>query len=173
MRLRRLELKDANGMLEWMKDPEIMKYFRLDTKDASLENTRLFIAEAQKSFDAKTSLNYAVTDELDEYMGTISLKNIDVQAMNAEYAICLRRVAQGKGLGKRATQEILRIAFEELGLNRVYLNVLSHNHGAIHLYQKIGFTYEGEFRQHLMLKGTIRSLQWYSMLKGEYQNNRT
>lgn len=169
MILRRLEMKDVDGMVEWMQDPEIAQYFLFDMNNASLEQqARKFILKAQEQFAEKCSMHYAIVDEADEYVGTISLKNIDWIAQNAEYAICLRHKAHGKGYGSAATSELLRIAFEELFLKRVYLNVLSHNQTAIRLYEKMGFTFEGEFRQHLFLRGQVCSLQWFAMLNEEY-----
>ena len=55
------------------------------------------------------------------------MKNIDLDNKKAEYAICVRKKAMGTGVAKEATLEILRIAFEEMGLNKVYLNVITEN----------------------------------------------
>ena len=168
IRLRRLKEKDANGMLEWMKDPKINCFFRFLADEMTLEDVESFIHESWHEFEAGTSFHYAVIDNSDEYFGTVSLKNIDCQAQNAEYAISLRSCAQGKGIGIEATKQILQIAFEELKLERVYLNVLSDNTHAIKMYEKAGFVYEGEFRHHLYLRGKLCSLKWYAMLKKEY-----
>lgn len=168
MKLRRLEEKDAENMLEWMNDPDIQKNFRFPAKRRDREQVLQFIRNAEtRPIDGK-SIHFAIVDEYDEYMGTISLKEVDMTARNAEYAISLRKKAQGRGIGSAATKEILRLAFEEFGLQRVYLNVLSGNSRAIALYEKCGFVYEGEFRNHLFLRGEYQSLKWYAMLKEEY-----
>ena len=67
-----------------------------------------------------------------------------------------------------ATQEILRWAFENVGLEKDYLNVLSDNEKAIRLYEKCGFVYEWELRKHIVFRGEYRSLKWYSILREEY-----
>ena len=54
-------------------------------------------------------------------------------------------------------------------LNRVYLNVLDENIRAIKFYEKLGFHYEGLFRQHLYIKDKVVSLRWYALLKREYE----
>lgn len=168
MRLRKLEEKDAEGMLEWMNDPEVQKGFRFSTDRRSRENVLAFIRAAAVRPADGADIHYAIVDEEDEYMGTISLKSVEMTDGNAEYAISLRRKAQGKGIGTAATMEILRVAFEEFGFQRVYLNVLSDNERAVSLYEKCGFLYEGEFRKHLFLRGEYKSLKWYAMLKEEY-----
>ncbi len=168
MKLRRLKEKDATGMLEWMHDPEFQKNFQIDMINRRMEDIIEFINQSQTDRIEGQSIHYAIVDEEDEYLGTISLKDIDLLARKAEYAISLRKMAQGKGIATEATRELLRIAFDKLGLERVYLNVLSENINAIRLYEKCGFVYEGAFRNHLFLKGEYRTLKWYSILKNEY-----
>lgn len=170
--LRKLEEKDAKGMLEWMQDTEIQKKFRFAIENVKKEDVLNFIKVAETEPIEGKSIHYAIADEDDEYLGTISLKDVDLLARKAEYAISLRRKAQGMGVGTKATMKILEEAFDRFGLERVYLNVLSDNERAIHLYEKCGFIYEGEFRNHLFLRGEYKSLKWYSMLKEDYKVNR-
>ena len=95
------------------------------------------------------------------------LENIDFENKNAEYAISLHMDAIGKGYAKFATNAILDIAFNKLKLNRVYLNVLSKNIRAIKFYEKYGFIFEGESKEHLFHKGNFESLRWYRILASE------
>lgn len=43
MRLRRLEEKDAEGMLEWMRDPEMQKGFRFNGNEKDMDSVLGFI----------------------------------------------------------------------------------------------------------------------------------
>lgn len=168
MHLRSLEEKDVEGMLEWMNDPDIQRCFRFSAQEKTRKEVLDFIKGAEiRPTDGK-NIHYAIADDNNEYLGTISLKNVDLQSRNAEYAISLRRCAQGKGIATWATKEILKKAFEEFQLQRVYLNVLSDNEKAIRLYEKCGFIYEGAFRRHLFLRGEFKTLMWYSILNNEY-----
>ena len=169
MKLRKLEEKDADGMLEWMRDPEMQKGFRFNAEEKNREDVLSFIRNANIELVNGKDIHYAVSDDNDEYLGTISLKNVDLVNKKAEYAISLRRMAQGKGIATEATHEILKMAFEQYDLQRVYLNVLSDNQRAIRLYEKCGFVYEGEFRKHLFLRGEYKSLKLYGMLKKEWE----
>ena len=115
MKLRRLKEKDATGMLEWMHDPEFQKNFQIDMINRRMEDIIEFINQSQTDRIEGQSIHYAIVDEEDEYLGTISLKDIDLLARKAEYAISLRKMAQGKGIATEATRELLRIAFDKLG----------------------------------------------------------
>ena len=112
--------------------------------------------------------HYAIEED-HEYMGTISLKHISTLNQNAEYAIALRKKAQGKGLGTRASHQLLKIAFVELALNKVYLDVLSDNSAAIHLYKKLGFKEEGELKKHIIVDGKFCNLKLFGLLKEDYE----
>lgn len=138
-------------------------------KKVTEESVKNFIERANQEGIREKELHYAIADEKDEYLGTISLKKIDYCVRSAEFAIALRKASCGQGIGGNATREILKIAFDELGLKRVYLNVLSDNFRAIKMYEKNGFIFEGEFRNHIKIHGTIKSLSWYAVLEEEYR----
>lgn len=158
--LRSLDPKDAPLMLEWMHDDTINCQFRYPFAEMTLEKAEDFIGH---SFDDENR-HFAIVDGNDEYLGTVSLKNISKADLNAEYSIVTRKKAHGTGIAARATMEILRYAFDEIGLHRVYLNVLSGNAAARRLYEKCGFVFEGEFKDALRIKGVYRNLSWYAAL---------
>lgn len=160
MILRNLKPKDAEAMLEWMIDPDINQFFRFPKENLTIESALNFINKSQQDEENR---HYAITDETDEYLGTVSLKNINLKDKNAEYAICLRKKTIGTGIAKQATEEVLKIAFDELKLHKVYLNVLSDNIRAIKFYEKFGFQYEGEFVDHLYIENRYKNLKWYSI----------
>lgn len=156
--LRPLEEKDAPGMLEWMTDPEIVCFFRFDAGAVTLESCCSFIAEANRRADCR---HYAIVDAADTYLGTISLK--DITEADAEYAISTRSCAHGTGASMTATKEILRIAFQELGLKRVYLNVLADNGRANAFYRKTGFRFVRTEENAVTIRGQEKDLNWYEI----------
>ena len=162
--LRRLEEKDTRGMLEWMHDPSINRWFKFDPARVTEESVLEFI---RNSFTEKNR-HYAVVDESDEYLGTISLEDIDNENGHALFSISMRSCAIGTGAASAAAKELLCIAFEQMGLERVYLNVLSDNERARRFYEKTGFRFEGRFRRHLKLRGEWQDWDWYAILLDEY-----
>lgn len=145
--LRKLQQKDIHRMLEWMHDPLVNCHFRANFSKMTEDDAKAFI---ENSFNDE-NVNFAFTDDNDNYLGTISLKNISKNDKNAEFAIVTRREAQGTGAAFKATIEILRYAFNDLALHRVYLNVLEDNKRANRFYEKCGFNYEGKFMEHLFI----------------------
>lgn len=166
MRLREPELKDAQRMLGWMKDPRTKEIFATDFASFTAEKVENFIKNANA--DPK-NVNFVCVDDEDKYLGTVSLKNIDTVAKNAEYAVSFCYDAQGTGASSFATKEILKYAFQVLKLERVYLNVIPQNERANNFYKKMGFIFEGEFRNHIIVNGKPSNLCWYSILKDEFK----
>lgn len=165
MKLRKLSLKDQDDILEWMKDPDINCFFRFDSESINQDTVVHFIKESHSN---QENMHYAIANDEDEYLGTISLKNIDYKNGNAEYAVSLRQKAIGQGIASKATDTLLYIAFFELKLHKVYLNVVDNNARAIHFYEKYGFNFEGEFVEHLNIRSEYRNLRWYGILKDNF-----
>jgi diamine N-acetyltransferase len=166
--LRPLALRDANLMLEWIKDPSVNQWFAFDADRMTIESVTTFISENSSYTSASPNRHFAICTSLDEYCGTISLKNIDHASQNAEYAIALRQNMQGQEIGTSATRAILNYAFEELHLHKVYLFVLPHNQRAIRFYEKMGFVYTGESIAPVVVKGVSYFQKCYRILASEY-----
>lgn len=166
--LRELEEKDAPFMLEWMHDATINCNFQYPFGDMTLEKVKKFI----ENCNDEGNKHFAIVDEKDEYLGTISLKNISQTNKNAEYAVVTRKKAQGTGVAKAATKEIIRYAFEELDLHKVYLNVLQDNERAIRFYEKCGFVEEGISRDAIRIKDDYKNLIWYGIVSGRENGTR-
>jgi len=155
-------------MLEWMHDPDVNHVFRFDFASMNEEKALAFI---ENSFTEENQ-SFAFTNDADEYLGTISLKNISATDRNAEYAVVTSKAAQGTGAAYAATMDILKYAFEELKLERVYLNVLVDNKRANAFYEKCGFQYEGQFKRHLCIRGEFKDLNWYGMTRADWESRK-
>ena len=134
MNLRKLELKDAPLMLEWMHDETVVKDMQADFSSKTLEDCNIFILSSK---DTRKNLHLAIVDENDEYMGTVSLKNIEED--KAEFAITVRKCAMGKGYSHFGMSEIIRIGFEKMNLSNIYWYVDKNNQRAIKFYDKNGY----------------------------------
>jgi RimJ/RimL family protein N-acetyltransferase len=71
-------------------------------------------------------------------------------------------------LGTEAQYLITRYAFETLGYRRYEWKCNTLNAASRRAAERFGFTYEGLFRQHMIVKGRNRDTAWFSMLDSEW-----
>lgn len=87
-------------------------------------------------------------------------------------AIELKRIVVAvpeRGLGRSILTEVVRMAFEDLNAHRLFLDVFEDNARARHLYESLGFTYEGILREAAQRDGKWFNLHLMSMLETEYR----
>lgn len=71
-------------------------------------------------------------------------------------------------MGEEALKAALRLAFEEMNMERVTLDHFTANKIASRLYLKLGFNYEGVMRNGGKKDGKYIDLHLMSMLREEY-----
>ena len=168
MRLRRLEIKDAPGMLEWMHDKSVIADMNTNFLSKTLEDCVTFIESSQKD---EENLHLAITDDLDEYLGTVSLKHI--KDKTAEFGIVVRKEAMRRGYAWFGMEEIIKLAFGELKLGSVYWCVNKANERAIRFYEKHNFHEVKDIPKDALERYEgVDNLIWYSVLKGDEINIR-
>lgn len=149
MKLRKLKIKDALLMLEWMHDEIVTMHLKTDFRNKTEDDCVSFISS---SLSDKKNIHMAITDDNDEYMGTVSLKNINYTDSFAEFAITVRRTAMGKNFASFGMNEIIRIAHEDLNIKRVIWCVSTNNHRAIKFYRKLGYIQISDVPEELLKK---------------------
>jgi RimJ/RimL family protein N-acetyltransferase len=63
---------------------------------------------------------------------------------------------------------LARHAFDDLGHRRLEWKCDARNARSRAAAERFGFTYEGTFRQHMIVKGGSRDTAWFSLLDGEW-----
>lgn len=81
------------------------------------------------------------------------------------------RLARTRG-GTEAIYLQARHAFEDLGYRRFEWKCNNLNEPSKRAAERRGFTFEGVFRQHMVVKGRNRDTAWYAMLDSEWPARR-
>lgn len=171
MNLRKLELKDAPLMFEWMQDENVVHDLHTNFSSKTIKDAENFILSSQEFSD---NLNLAVVSDADEYMGTVSLKHIDKKKGNAEFAITMRKVSMGHGYSWYGMKTIIDKAFIDFGLECVFWCVSRKNVRAIRFYEKHNFHEALDISEGILhFYEGIENLRWYSVHKDEDFSRRT
>lgn len=92
-------------------------------------------------------------------VGSVYLRDIDRRHRKAEYGIFIgAEGARGKGYGTMAARLMIRYAFEEMGLHRLFLRAFADNAQAIRSYEKAGFEREAYLRDDVCIDGRYRDM---------------
>ena len=125
-----------------------------------------YIAACEQS---KERIFYAIVDGSRRAVGISALMEIRpamrvIEVGNIVYSPALQRTP----LGTEAQYLLARYAFETLGYRRYEWKCNALNAASRRAAQRFGFTYEGIFRQHMIVKGRSRDTAWFSMLDSEW-----
>lgn len=95
---------------------------------------------------------------------------------NPHQSIELKRMVvrdKNQGFGRAALRVAKKVAFDDLGAHRFWLDVKKRNARAKALYDSEGFTVEGELREAVKVQDGFDSLVVLSMLAREFAARRT
>jgi RimJ/RimL family protein N-acetyltransferase len=95
---------------------------------------------------------------------------------NPNLALELKRMviqAKGAGFGRAALRMAKKIAFDDLGAHRFWLDVKKRNSRAQALYDSEGFVIDGELRDAVKTAEGFESLIVMSMLRSEFAGRRS
>ncbi|MCD6079084.1 MAG: spermidine N(1)-acetyltransferase (Diamine acetyltransferase)-like protein [Ramlibacter sp.] len=95
---------------------------------------------------------------------------------NPHQSVELKRMVvrdKHQGFGRAALRVVKKIAFDDLGAHRFWLDIKKRNTRAQELYRTEGFVQEGELRQAVKVQDGFDSLVVMSMLKEEFAQRRS
>lgn len=164
--LRALEETDLERTYQWHNDPELYHRLGGTIHFVSHSTEKEWLSRKAAFSNQETNLAICIK-ETGEHIGNIYLRNLDWVARNGELQIFLGRgIERGKGYGYQAMQLLIRHAFLDLGLMRIYLFVLDDNFAAIKLYQHCGFELEGKLRRHSFNNGAFKDYLMMGLCNG-------
>jgi RimJ/RimL family protein N-acetyltransferase len=113
--------------------------------------------------------SYAIIDSTNRAVGIATLMEIraDMRVIEVGH-IVYSPVLQRTPLATEAQYLLARYVFETLGYRRYEWKCNALNAPSYRAAERFGFTYEGIFRQHLIVKGRNRDTAWFSMLDSEW-----
>jgi diamine N-acetyltransferase len=162
VRLRPTMQSDLEFVLSLERDPENLPYItpweRIQHEAAiRFPDFRHFIIECGPDLDAGGFL-------------------ILIGCRNQHQSIELKRMVvrdKNRGFGRAALRVVKKIAFDDLGAHRLWLDIKKRNTRAKSLYDSEGFVLEGELREAVKVQGGYDSLVVLSMLESEFAERRT
>ena len=129
-----------------------------------------FHAHLQSLIASDDPLFFAIVDQASgqaigyEALMRIDRKNRCIEVGSILYGQRLQRTAGGT----EAQFLLMKYAFEDLGYRRYEWKCDALNAPSRRAAERLGFTFEGVFRQHMIIRGRSRDTAWYSIIDHEW-----
>lgn len=139
------------------------------TREAA--DTRAFLGQVEENRERGKTAAYGIWSG-DALAGIIGLHDIDASSGTAQIGYWIAAAFEGRGLMTRAVRALLRMAFEDLGLERIEIRCAGGNLRSQAIPKRLGFTYEGTLRGAQRLGGERVDLRIYGLLREEWRRLR-
>lgn len=165
--LRKYELSDKEERLSAIKESfdELTYWFATFNTDAQDEFNELWLMENDvnwnKGLEYCFMLQYSDSPRM---LGEIRINNINFKNNFANLMYWVRTSEKGKGLAAKGSKIAVKIAFDELKLNRLEVFMSTANLASRRVAEKIGAKYEGEMRKRIVVKDRIDDAYLYSII---------
>jgi RimJ/RimL family protein N-acetyltransferase len=171
VRLRGFEKSDADAMLRWASDEDVVRWHGPPDWPASRAQAERYI-ERMTAADSPDK-GFAIETLDGALLGDCGLRKIDWKSRKAEFFITIgEKEFWDKGFATETLKLVSRLAFDKMNLNRLWLTVLVDNPRAVRCYEKCGFVREGLLRQESYVDGKYRDVLMMALLREDHDRTR-
>lgn len=118
----------------------------------SLEHLRIWVRDLPAIEKKSSEINRRISDaDGDRMLGSVGLARISQVHRSAGMFYWVRAGSIGQGVATQAIRAMARLAFDELGLQRVELLIAEQNLGSVRAAEKAGAQREGLLRRRFVL----------------------
>lgn len=163
--IRESKFSDLDTFYEWETRPEVTEFFSI-SKDQSREDV---YNKYFKDLEDPGAEQFTICMKEDgRPIGRIVMADIIKGWKGEVWRIYIADTAlRNRGYGRQALKAIMDHCFNDLGLERLYLDHYTGNPAGF-LYRSMGFLEEGVLRKNCMKDGVMHDVHLMSMLKEEY-----
>ena len=164
VRLRAIEPEDRARAAAWLGDPEVTRHltYRYPSSDGD------WLAGPPGPNGFANGVWLAIETKDGEHIGAVNLHRVHPEDRKAALGIVIgAKERWGRGYGGDAVLTMVRFAFREMNLNRVWLTVVEDHAAAIACYRRCGFQEEARLRQEVYKDGRYRDFVLMAVLRDE------
>jgi ribosomal-protein-alanine N-acetyltransferase len=166
--LRPFKLEDAPIVQELCGDIEIARTTLLIPFPYPNGAAESWIISNQAAAEYEARFTFALVNIVDQnLLGCITL-SIDKLHKRGELAYWIGRAFWGLGFATEAAKCVVSFGFNTIRLNKIWAAAMTKNPASSQVMYKVGMQYEGTFRQHILKWDTFEDLDFYGILKIDY-----
>lgn len=166
--LRDVRHGDREMIRNWRNSPDVAKHMYSDHHITPEEHGRWFVRIMN---DATCRYWVIICDGVD--VGLADIYDLDERNRRGYWAFYVANPSvRGKGVGSFVEYSVMRYAFDELGLNKLYCEVLAFNTQVVNMHKSFGFQQEGILREHIFKGGQPFDIVVLAILHKEWEVRR-
>lgn len=169
--LRQITKDDAEDILRYLSDTDVMKHYGLEPFK-SIDEALDEISWYRSILEKKTGIRWGITLKgQDRVIGSCGFLNIVPQHYRSETGFELSKEYWGKGIANEAFEVVLKYGFEQMNLQRIQALIEPANLSSQKLVERNGFIKEGLLRKYEFTCGKFDDLLMYSLLRQDFYIN--
>jgi RimJ/RimL family protein N-acetyltransferase len=169
--LRPFTAEDFDALYAYQSRPDVATWLLWDARTE--EEVRVALAKKLASVaiveEGDVLALAIIRKETGELVGDVILDLLSAEHRTGEIGYIVHPDHQGHGYAAEACREVLRIAFEDLGLHRVIGRVEPRNRASARVLEKLGMRREATFVENEFIKGEWQSEGIYAILDREWR----
>ncbi|MDV2682869.1 GNAT family protein [Alkalihalophilus lindianensis] len=167
--LRKVTVDDAESMMKYLSDPDVMEYMGLEPFK-SIADVLGEISWYESILSNKTGIRWGITiKEEDKVIGSCGFLNIISKHYRTEIGIDLSKEHWGQGIASEAIEAVIRYGFNQMNLQRIEALIEPMNISSQKLFEQQGFIQEGLLRKYEYTRNGFDDLYMYSLLKEDIE----
>lgn len=171
--LRRMRPGDEQDMYDYARRSDVTRYL-LWSPHPDIYYTRDYLRYLSTRYATGSFYDWGVVcKDGGHLIGTCGFTSFDAQHDAGEIGYVLHPEYWGQGYATEAVERVVRFGFDTLGLHRIEARFIEGNTASLRVMEKVGMQFEGYRREAMMIKGKYRTIGYCSMLRQEYESNRS
>ena len=157
----------------WASDPEVSKFLTWPTH-TDIEISRKITENWVKSYKNDNYYQWAIAfkNEVNNPFGSISVVFTDENILSFEIGYCIGKKHWRKGITSEALSAIIDYLFTNTDVNRIEAIHDVNNPNSGRVMKKCGMIFEGTHRQGSRNNTGLCDVNYYSILRSEWENKR-
>ena len=164
MILRPITMDDADATFAYSIDPVSCEFMPWEVH-RSMADTIAYLETIPKDYAARERINFAmVLKTSGKFIGSCGFHHISSQHHSIWMGYLLIPSQWGNGYMTEAVREMIRFAFEEMGIHRVAATCDAENIRSSKVMERCGMRLEGVFRDNEIRRGKFISTKSYAII---------
>jgi RimJ/RimL family protein N-acetyltransferase len=165
--VRGLEKSDIPKLVLWRNDKELQDMLIGWHFPVTAEQE---LSWFEKTWSDQSNRRFAIEADSGDYIGNIGLYDIDWINRQCGFGLFIGDSRyKGGGYASDAGRALIRFAFNDLGINRIWVEVLLTNEPSKRYFERLGFRHEGILRKHNLKNGILVDQYILGLLKEEFE----